>query len=416
MKIGIRTIVLVLSLVAITAFVTSTTMANPNNNVNTSKDWEAHPPIHIHGAQSSSPPPTSLSPIQIRHAYGFDSLTCSYGTAASSWNDTTLCGSGQTIAIVDAYNSPSISKDLTTFSNTFGLPDCNTNNGCLSIVKAQGSAGNNQGWGLEISLDVEWAHAIAPGAKIVLVEAKTASLSNLLGAVDTAQNQAGVHQVSMSWGGSEPSNEISLDSSHFSKQGVSFFASSGDNGNLLWPAVSPFVIGVGGTTLNLSGNVINETVWNNQYGSSGGGISAIEPEPGYQTNYSISSGNKRGVPDVSYDADPNTGVPVLDSSYSGGGWFQVGGTSAGAPQWNALYAIVNSGRISRGSNPLSSNSLKTNPVYTAATGTTNYANNYRDITSGINSVGFSAGTAYDFVTGLGSPLANNLVPYLQTSI
>lgn len=391
----IATIVYILAIFVISSFVISTTMAQSDNtNKAPPKDWAAHNPIRIHGAQSGSPPPNSIFPAKMIHAYGLDSLSCSYT------GSTNLCGSGQVIAIVDAFNNPFISSDLTTFSKTFNLPPCNTTNGCLTIVKQQGTR-NDQGWALEIALDVEWAHAIAPGAKIVLVEAKSNSLTNLLGAVDYAAKHTGANQVSMSWGGSEFSSESSLDF-HFNVPGVSFFASSGDGGSLLWPAVSPLVIGVGGTTLNLdsSGNVLSETVWNNQYGSSGGGISTFIPKPGYQSNFQTSS--MRGVPDVSYDGDPVTGVPVLDSY--GGGWFQVGGTSAGAPQWNALYAIVNSKR----STPLSSNNLVTSPIYTAATGTS-YINNYRDIISGNG-----AGSGYDFVTGLGSPLANNLVPFLQT--
>jgi len=405
MKNGKRTIVLISAIFVISSFVISTTMANPDNaNKAPPKEWEAHPPIHIHGAQTGSP--VGLSPTQIRHAYGFDNLTCSY--TSPTWPNSSLCGSGQTIAIVDAFNSPTISSDLTTFSSTFGLPPCNTNNGCLVIAKPQNSARNDPNWAVEISLDVEWAHAIAPGAKILLVEARSNSFSNLLGAVDYAANQAGVHQVSMSWGGSEFSGESSYDT-HFKVPGVSFFASSGDQGSILWPAVSPLVIGVGGTTLSVDalGNVINETTWS----GSGGGISLYVPEPVYQSSFSISSNNKRGIPDVSYNADPNTGVPVYDSYSYGGGWGQVGGTSAGAPQWNALYAIVNGKR----STPLSSNNLATSPIYTAATGATNYGINYRDITIGSNSVGFSANTGYDLVTGLGSPSANNLVPYLQTN-
>src|SRR5262249_27988641 len=130
----------------------------------------------------------------------------------------------------------------------------------------------------------------------------------------------------------------------------------------------------------------------------------------YQSSYGISSNSKRAIPDVSYNADPNTGVPVYDSlGYQGSkGWFQVGGTSAGAPQWAALSAIVNNARIS----PMSSTSYGTeNLLYGAATGI-NYGNDYRDIITG-NNGGFAAGTGYDYVTGLGSPISNNFLGYLQ---
>ncbi len=365
--------------------------------------WEGHPPIHVKKAATVSP--TGLLPVQIRHAYGFDQLNCTFtGTFGSS----SLCGYGQTIAIVDAYDDPNIQNDLNTFSNQFGLPACTAANGCFVKATPQGKPHSDQGWALEESLDVQWAHAIAPGAKIILVEAKSASFGNLMSAVDYAVSK-GADQVSMSWGGSEFSSESSYDS-HFNKNNVSFFASSGDSGSgTIYPAVSPYVVAVGGTTLNVDslGNVSSETGWS----GSGGGISLYESEQSYQTNYGISSNGKRAVPDVSYDADPNTGVPVYDSlGYQGSkGWFQVGGTSAGAPQWAAASAIVNSVR----SSAMSSASFGTESLlYQAATGS-NYANDYRDITSGSNG-GFSDLTGYDLVTGVGSPLSSSLVPYLET--
>ncbi len=372
-------------------------------------DWAAHPPIHIKKAATTSP--TGLFPAQIRHAYGFDQLTCSFtGTFGSS----TLCGYGQTIAIVDAFDDPNIENDLGVFSSEFGLPSCTTANGCFVKATPQGLPRTDQGWALEISLDVEWVHAIAPGAKILLVEAKSNSFSSLLGAVDYAASQSGVHQVSMSWGGSEFSSEASYDG-HFQVSGVSFSASSGDSGTgIIWPAVSPYVVGVGGTTLNVDslGNVQGETAWS----GSGGGVSAYESIPTYQNGFNQYAG--RGVPDVSYDADPNTGVPVLDTfGYQGSsGWFQVGGTSVGAPQWAAALAIANGGGAA-----LSSQSFGTETsLYKAAGGTSYNLNNiyYRDITSGSNGACGSICTAapgYDFVTGLGSPLSNNLIPYLQPS-
>ena len=365
--------------------------------------WEGHPPIHIKKAATISP--TGLLPTQIRHAYGFDQLACSY---TGTFGDSTLCGNGQTIAIVDAYDDPTIQSDLTIFSNQYGLPDCTTTNGCFVKTTPQGTPRSDQGWAVEESLDVQWAHAIAPGAKIILVESKTAKFSNFLNAVDYAVKQ-GANQVSMSWGGPEFSSESSHDS-HFNKNNVSFFASSGDSGSgTIYPAASPYVVSVGGTTLNVnsSGNVSSEIGWS----GSGGGMSLYESEQSYQTNYGISSNDKRAIPDVSYNADPNTGVPVYDSfGYQGSkGWFQVGGTSAGAPQWAALSAIINNARTT----PMSSTSFRTDILlYEAAIGSS-YPQNYRDILSGSNG-GFSASTGYDFVTGLGSPLSNNLVPYIQT--
>ncbi len=402
-KAGLLGAILFLSLVS-TSFSGSYNLAYAQKNANGPPDaWEGHPPIHVKKAATVSP--TGLLPSQIRHAYSFDQLTCSY---TGTFGNTNLCGYGQTIAVVDAYDDPSIQKDLTTFSNQFGLPDCTSANGCFVKAAPQGKTRSDAGWALEESLDVQWAHAMAPGAKIILVEAKSAGFTNLLGAVDYAVNN-GAHQVSMSWGGSEFSSESSYDF-HFNKSNVIFFASSGDSGSgTIYPAVSPYVVAVGGTTLNVDsqGNVTSETAWS----GSGGGASIYESEQSYQTSYGVSSNGNRAVPDVSYNADPSTGVPVYDSyGYQGSkGWFQVGGTSAGAPQWAALSAIVNSARTTSMSSI--SYGIET-LLYQAANGT-DYANNFRDIISG-NNGGFGAGLGYDFVTGVGSPLANGLFSYLQT--
>jgi subtilase family serine protease len=193
----------------------------------------------------------------------------------------------------------------------------------------------------------------------------------------------------MSWGGSEFSTETYYDS-YFATPGIVFFASSGDNGaGVIWPSSSPNVVGVGGTTLNLdsSGAVTSETAWS----GSGGGVSAYEAKPTYQTNYGVTTA-RRAVPDVSYDADPNTGVLVYDSTpYQGSsGWWVVGGTSAGAPQWAAIQALG-----------LSANN---NNFYQDAASSA-YASYFRDITSGSN--GYAAGPGYDLVTGLGSPVTTS---------
>jgi subtilase family serine protease len=347
-----------------------------------------------------------LTPTTIYSVYGFNSLSC---------NAAKTCGAGQTIAIVDAFDDPNIESDLGVFTSTFSLPACTTANGCFTKAEPQGAPRTDRGWALEISLDVEWAHAIAPGAKILLVEAVTNSFANLFGAIDYAAKQPGVHQVSMSWGGSEFSSETS-DDSHFAVSGVTFTASSGDSGHgVIYPSASGKVVAVGGTTLNFDrfGNFVSETAWS----GSGGGISAQESEPSYQSNLPIpNTGGFRGVPDVSYDADPSSGVAVYDSLGDQGfkNWIQVGGTSAGAPQWAALFAIANAGR---GTLPLGSTSTTT-PTNTAvySIAKTAYSTNFRDVTSGTNgSCGTlcTASTGYDFVTGLGSPLANNLVGSLS---
>jgi subtilase family serine protease len=228
--------------------------------------------------------------------------------------------------------------------------------------------------------------------------------------VDAAVN-AGATVVSMSWGGPEFSG-MSIYDSHFNRPNVTFTASSGDNGaGVEWPAASPYVVAVGGTSLYLdsNGNRSSEVAWS----GSGGGSSSVYSEPGYQSGWQTS--NRRGVPDVSFLADPNTGVLVYDSV--NGGWFVVGGTSASAPQWAAMVALANQLRANSGATPLSSlNTI----LYSLAQGSTTmpYAINsayFYDVSQG-NNGGYVAAPQYDFVTGLGSPIANALVPALAPSI
>ncbi|MBE3589524.1 MAG: S53 family peptidase [Firmicutes bacterium] len=343
-------------------------------------------PIHVRPNASTSP--QGLSPAQVRHAYGIDKLP----------ND----GAGVTIAIVDAYDHPKIENDLAVFDQTFGLPapPSFVKHKMASKIRTDG------GWALEIALDVEWAHALAPKANILLVEASSSSLADLLAAVDWAVNN-GANVVSMSWGGGEFSSEPSYDG-HFQSPGIVFLASSGDSGTgASWPASSPYVVAVGGTTLNVDaqGNYISETAWS----GSGGGTSAYEAEPDYQTGFQ--STGKRGIPDVAFDADPNTGVSVYDSvRYQGqSGWWVVGGTSLSAPAWAGIVALADQAR----GTPLTD---AHQALYNLATGGA-YASNYHDITSGTNgSCGSlcTATTGYDFVTGVGSPKADQLVPALAS--
>src|SRR5919197_2975042 len=218
-----------------------------------------HHPYRVHGNATTSP--TGLSPATIKSVYSFPT-----GSTA---------GAGKTIAIVDAYDDPSAESDLGVFSSQFGLPQCTTANGCFKRVDQRGGATyprKDSGWALEISLDIEWAHAIAPGAKILLVEADSNSFTNLLAAEDYARAHA--QYVSNSWGAGEFSSEASFDS-HFVQPGVSFFVSSGDAGlPAEYPSASPKVISVGGTTLNFDafGAFVSETGWS----SGGGGCAAYE--------------------------------------------------------------------------------------------------------------------------------------------
>jgi len=289
-------------------------------------------------------------------------------------------GSGHVVALVGAYDAPSAEKDLGVFSTQFGLPACTTANGCFTKVNQSGGSGlprKDAGWALEASLDVQWAHAIAPGARILLVEANTNSFANLMAAVDYAKTHA--DYVSMSWGSNEFAGEGSYDA-HFVQPGVSFFTSSGDTGTpASYPSASPNVISVGGTTLkNVGGPSFSETGWS----GSGGGCSAYETANPAQLPGSVGCGGRRATPDVSLNADPASGLAVYDSTvYQGqAGWFRVGGTSASSPMWAARAAdagVVVNGAYVYGSNIA-----------------------YRDITTGNN--GASAAPGYDLVTGRGS--------------
>ena len=337
--------------------------------VASSHEHYAHHPLHVRPGASTSP--TGLSPAAIKAAYTFSTLL--------------TAGAGKTIAIVDAYNDPRAEADLNTFSSQYGLPACTTANGCFSKVNQTGGSTypkTNAGWALEISLDVQWAHAIAPGAHILLVEATSNSFTNLLAAEDYAKTYA--QYVSNSWGGSEFSGEGAYDS-HFLQTGVSFFVSSGDAGTPAeYPSASPNVASVGGTTLNFNadGTLASETGWS----GSGGGCSQYETATSAQSGFSqygqVNCAGKRATPDLSLDADPNSGVSVYDSTrYQGqNGWFQVGGTSASSPMVAARAAIAG---VVVGSAYVYGGSIM-----------------YRDITVGNN--GASCLVGYDLVTGRGS--------------
>jgi hypothetical protein len=334
--------------------------------------------------------PSIYNPAQMAHGYGFDQPDLPDGTVGD--------GTGQTIAIVDAFNAPNIFTDLQRFDLQWGLPDPN-----FTVATPQGQPANNNGWALEASLDVEWAHAMAPGASIVLVESLNNGYGNMLGAVDYAAQQTGASVVSMSWGSGEFSFETSsfYDGRFAGYSNLAFVASSGDSGAPpIWPSVSPNVVSVGGTRLNLDGggNYLSETGWS----GGGGGISAFESQPAYQNGVSDPwSTSQRTSPDVAYNADPGTGVYVRFNN----AWYVVGGTSAGAPQWAALVAIADEGRAQLGSNPLASQDTL-NAVYSL-----NGSADFNDITSGTSTGNphYSAGPGYDLVTGVGSPNANLLI-------
>jgi subtilase family serine protease len=325
------------------------------------------------GKAIASTTPSGYGPVQFRNAYNLSSTA----------------GSGQTIGIVDAYNDPNIASDLATYSSHYGLPSCTVANGCFKKVNQTGGSTypkTNSGWALEISLDVEIAHAICPKCKILLVEATTNSFTNLLTAEDYARTHANL--VANSWGGSEFSSETSYDS-HFNHIGHPITFSSGDSGyGVEYPASSQYVTAVGGTTLTLTS--INtrrsETVWS----GTGSGCSAYEPKPTWQTDKGCV---RRTNDDVAADANPSTGAAIYDSvAYdSVTGWFQLGGTSLSSQIIGAIYALAgNESSTVDGSYPYSHKSY----LY--------------DVTSGSNGKCSSSylctgRTGYDGPSGNGTP-------------
>lgn len=335
--------------------------------------------------------PTVFTPSQIATAYGFNQITFSTpkGTIVGT-------GAGQTIAIVDAYSDPNIASDLQAFDKSFGIPAPPS----LSIVQQSGTVANSQ-WASEISLDVEWAHAMAPGARIVLGEARSDSLSDLVSEVDTVADMPGVSVVSMSWNASEWASESAFDNNFKTPaghQGVTYVASSGDNGaTTSWPASSPNVLSVGGTALSINskGAYAGETGWS----GSGGGVSPYEAKPAYQNLVSTGM-SMRSTPDVSYDASPSSGFYVYDSYYNSG-WIEVGGTSAGAPQWAALIAIADQGRVAEGKSTLDGATQTLYAIYRMAQ--SSQSTYFHDVTSGNN--GTSDKSGFDEVTGNGSPIS-----------
>jgi hypothetical protein len=334
----------------------------------------------------------------VRHAYGFDQV---------SFNGVAGDGSGQTIAIVDAYDDPNIAGDLHQFDVRFGLFD-------PSFTKVNQSGGTalpaaSATWAVEISLDVEWAHAVAPGARILLVEANSNSNADLFAAVAFAASQPGVSVVSMSWGTPEFANESSFDATFttpIGHAGVTFLAAPGDAGApASYPSASSNVIAVGGTTLALT----SSGAWSGESGWSGsaGGLSAYEGQPSYQRGVVTQTATRRAAPDVAYDADPTTAFPIYDSYNNpvSAPWSQVGGTSAGAPQWAALVAIADQGRTLAGRAPLDGPGQTLPALYQLP------AADFHDVTSGTSTgtPNYAAGPGYDLVTGRGSPLANLVI-------
>ncbi len=347
----------------------------------------------------SSPAGTvAYTPAQIRSAYGINSVASD--------------GTRETIAIVDAYDDPSIDQAVDAFDTQFSLTDSgpslyaqygpassfltvlNQSGQSTSLPSTDPNGPGTDNWEVEEALDVEWTHAIAPGAQIILVEANSQSLSDLMAGVATAAAQPGVSVVSMSWGFPEGQAVFAADEAAYDRvfnvPGVTFVASTGDYGaaDPEYPAYSPDVVAVGGTslTLNADGSYNSEAGWG-YYSSaagaligSGGGLSLYEPEPAYQTG--VQSTGMRTTPDVSLVADPATGAWIADPyNLDPSNPFEVvGGTSLSAPAWAGLFALVNQGRAAAGESTLNS----ATPSDTQQALYMLPQNDYNTITSGTN--------------------------------
>jgi subtilase family serine protease len=382
----------------------------------------------LFGCQTTTPA-GCYGPDQIRAAYGVDNLA-RFG----------LDGRGSTIVIVDAFQSPTIQHDLDTFDALWGLPDATVN-----IIAPQGltpfdqNDPNQVGWAGEITLDVEWAHAIAPKAKLDLVLAKSNDDANILAATKFAVDHSLGDVISQSFGEAEQCMDPALLKAQHklfqqaTRKRITLLASAGDQGSAQptcdgtsffkaasTPATDPNVTAVGGTILDADGTTgayHSETTWNEPdfAAAGGGGYSVLYREPAYQV-FSQRS-HMRAVPDVSYNAAIIGGVLAVWSSSGQGAdlVFRFGGTSAGSPQWAGLVALadqIRHGRIGMINDTLYALSLSRH-TYNAV---------FHDVTTGDNTYhgdvtvpGFAATRGWDAATGLGTPKADRLVPILAIS-
>ena len=310
-------------------------------------------------------------------------------------------GAGQTIAIVSAYDAPNVVSDLAVFNRTFGLP------APPSFRKVNQTGGSklpsvNGTWALETALDVQWAHAVAPAASILLVEASNSAMGNLLAAVSYAASQPGVTVISGSWGTPEFSGQGAQDYRCRLTTAVCVFASGDNGGQATYPATMPAALAVGGTNLSLGadGSVLSETAWS----GSGGGVSLYSPKPSFQAG--VTTAARRSSPDVAYAAGEPAGFPVYSTTpvNKQTGWFQMSGTSAGAPQWAGILAAGNELRRTAGKAALGAvTAAGATPLHTALYASPASLNDIVVGTNGTCGVICSALPGYDTVTGLGGP-------------
>jgi subtilase family serine protease len=377
------------------------------------------------------------SPQEMRDAYGITSLIQQGYT-----------GKGQTIAVIESFGDPTIQSDVAKFSQAFCLPAANvTVMAPLGTKPFDSSNSDMTGWAGETSLDVELVHALAPDAKILVMTSPVSETEGTIGLPQFLQleqqvvNNKLANIISQSFGASEVTLADSAGQAEIAKwtsfyqqattqAGITFLASSGDEGatdyaNLdatqissvattSFPTDEPWVLSTGGTTLHSNGSSANESAWD----GSGGGFSSFFTEPAFQQ--ALSGGvqsqlnNRRGVPDVSADSDPYTGMAFYCATC--GGWNVTGGTSAAAPTWAAMIAIGDQ-MAGHGLGYLNT------ALYQIAASSSGQAD-FRDVTSGNNSYnqggvnvqGYDAVPGWDPVTGLGSPIAEKLLPDLIAAL
>ncbi len=382
-------------------------------------------------------PSPCYSPQEMRKAYGVDALT-----------DAGFVGKGETIVIIDSFGSPTIQEDLKAFDKGYGLPDPPSFKilAPLGTVPFDPNNADQLSWTFEATLDVEWAHAMAPGAAIVLMTSPVSEtegvqgLPQFLALEKYAVDHHLGHIISQSWSATENTlfdtagrkivGQMEDFYKYASSERVTVLASAGDSGSsnteldgvtlypyptVGYPASSSWVTAVGGTSLyaNTKGDYSYELVWNEQGGAGGGGISQLFDEPDYQVAslpvaVSQQLGGKRGLPDVSYNADPYTGILIYVSFFgaANAGYYEIGGTSEGSPQWAGIVADLSqfAGQPLGFLNP---------PLY-AVSGLGQFAKYGRDITNGGNGLnnvpGYYAGQGWDPATGWGTP---NLVNVLS---
>jgi len=379
----------------------------------------------------------TYTPAQIRNAYGLAAAPGPAALSALTTAQRAALGAGQTIYIVDAYRHPNLATDLAAFNKRFGLPTCATvviaaasalplaaapvADSCTfsRVVATKAGAiatttpAYNAGWAQETALDVEWAHALAPLARIVVVEATTNGMADLSGAI-TLANRMGAGVLSMSFGANEGSYIKSYDAL-FAAAGMSYVASAGDSGTQSgWPAVSAGVLAIGGTTLDALHGARTESAWS----ASGGAASVIAARPDYQRSSTVPglpAGTTRLTSDVAFNADPYTGqfTAFTPSGSKTTAWMGMGGTSVGAPCWAGLLAVGNAQRALAGKATLGKPHATLWTTVASVPG--RYASVFKDVVAGANgscTTACAAHAGYDFPTGLGTPNVAKLLPYL----